>query len=189
MFSPRSLLCSFLSLGATGAIFFSSTPSPSIHTRELLTCPFPRLRLRWDKCVASRFRYRYETSFSFRPTPSPWLFPICLFDVVPRPRAWEALANVDLRVRATWRSVCLSSFPCRSLRSSLVRYCRPFRHLLRLPVSLLRADDVMRFCVPLSSSISGPFPVSPFRSSARQAGRERSVCGELDETARVPMIG
>lgn len=55
-----------------------------------------------------------------------------------------------------------------------------FRHLPRRPVPRLRADDVMRFCVPLSSSISGPLPVSPFSPSARRTGRNRGMCGELD---------
>ena len=42
-----------------------------------------------------------SSSFSFRPTPSPRLFPICLFRLVPPPSgSWEARADVDLRLRA-----------------------------------------------------------------------------------------
>lgn len=58
----------------------------------------------------------FSLSFSFRPAPSPRLFPICLLQFVPPPSgSGEARANVDLRVRAACRFACLSSFSCRSL--------------------------------------------------------------------------
>lgn len=120
-FAPaRSRVFSFLRDGG-GDFFISLIIILSIHTRWLLCLPVLRLRLRWDKCVASQLRYRYELSFSFRPTPSPRLFSLCLLNLVPRPRAWEALAAVDLRLRAWRRSACL--LPCRAALSlPLVRY-------------------------------------------------------------------
>lgn len=50
-----------------------------------------------------------------------------------------------------------------------------FRHFSHLPVHRLRTDGAMPagFCVSLPLSVSGlpPFPVPPFRSSARRTGR------------------
>lgn len=83
--SPRSLLCFFLSLGATGAIFFIN--ALPLNTYSGATCsPVPRLRLRLDKCVASPCSdIDVGFSFLFRPTPSRLLFPICLLRLVPPP--------------------------------------------------------------------------------------------------------
>lgn len=94
----------------------------------------------------------------------------------------------DLLLRAWRRSACLLHSRI-ALSLPLVRYCLPFRHLPRLPVHCLRADNAM----PGSASRSPrrlaarfPFP----RPAPLPAGRGgRGVCGELDKTARVPMIG
>lgn len=86
MFRPRSLLCFFLSLGATGAIFFINAISLDTYSgAALLTCS--PIAIEWDKCVASSYS-DIDTGYPFpfaRP-PSPLLFPICLLDLIPRPR-------------------------------------------------------------------------------------------------------
>lgn len=52
----------------------------------------------------------FSLSFSFRPAPSPRLFPICLLQFVPPPSgSGEAWADVDLRLLVEGRSACLSS--------------------------------------------------------------------------------
>lgn len=93
MLAPaRSRVFSFLRDG--GGDFFFINALPSIHTRGLLCLPVPRLRLRWDKCVASPCS-DIDTGllFIFRPTPSRLLFQICLLRLVPpsapgRGRRW-----------------------------------------------------------------------------------------------------
>lgn len=54
-------------------------------------------------------------SFPFRPTSSPRLSSVCLLELVPRPRAWDVLAD-DRSAAAGWMSVCsLLIMPCRFL--------------------------------------------------------------------------
>lgn len=68
----------------------------------------------------------------------------------------------------------------------------PFRHLPRRSAPRLRADSAIPwFCVPLVLSVGGPLCFPFPRSAPLPDGRggERGVCGELNETARVPMIG
>lgn len=68
---------------------------------EMMRCSYPRA---------------FSLSFSFRPAPSPRLFPICLLQFVPPPSgSGEAWADVDLRLLVEGRSACLSSWPYRSL--------------------------------------------------------------------------
>lgn len=103
----------------------------------------------------SLLRYRCGIFFSLSPDPlSPALPNLLASACSPAPGAWEALAAVDLLLRAWLRSACL--LPCRAALSlPLVRYswsvrpawacCLtipsvPFRHLPRLPVPRLRAD-------------------------------------------------
>ena len=58
----------------------------------------------------------FSLSFSFRPAPYPRLSSICLLRLVPPPSgSGDALADVDLRLRAAGRFACLPSSPCRSL--------------------------------------------------------------------------
>lgn len=256
--SPPHAPVFFPFFGTAGAIFFISLIIIlSIHTRWLLCLPVLRLRLRWDKCVASRLRYRYELSFSFRPTPSPRLFSLCLLDLVPRPLG-VGCAGVYLICCCGHGDGLPASPSCRSALSlPLVRYCgsvrpagriawlsRRFRAVIVRRSSpscsiwlkrfnrcgslsnhpSIACGDVMPFnpvdailflclpvpsssssvcpslaggwcdawfCVPLALSVGGP-PRSPLpRPAILPAGRgwRRDACGELDETARVPMIG
>lgn len=70
----------------------------------------------------------------------------------------------DLLLRALLRSACLLSYRA-ALSLPLVRYCLPFRHLPRLPVHCLRADDAMSGSASRLScrlAARSPFPRFPF---------------------------
>ena len=66
-------------------------------------------------------------SFIFRPTPSPWLFSICLLELFPRPRA-EGGAGGERSAAAGGMMICLLPImSCRSLAiaRSLLRFGSP----------------------------------------------------------------
>lgn len=87
-------------------------------------------------------RYRCGISFPSRPTPSPRLSSVCLLDLIPRPRAWDELAAVDLRLRAWRRSSCLLSYRA-ALSLPLVRYCGSTRPAGRVATLSCRCRSVI----------------------------------------------
>lgn len=147
----------------------------------------------------------WDFLFSFARPPLACSSRFACFGLFPRPLAWEARATTDLRLRALRRSVCLLPC-CAALSLPLVRYSGAVRlravllgcSVDAVPPSSSSACSSLAggwcdawFCVLLVSSVSGstrfPFPRSAILPAGR--GGERSMCGELGETARVPMIG
>lgn len=92
----------------------------------------PGLRLDGDKCVASHgLRYRCGVFFFSLARPPRLFSSVCLLELIPRPRAWDELVAVDLRLRALRRSACLLSYRA-ALSLPLVRYSgavRPAGHV------------------------------------------------------------
>ena len=90
-FAPaRSRVFSFLRDGGGD---FLSTPFPQYILGGCLLACSP-IAIECDKCVASPCSdINTGLLFIFRPTPFPRLFPICLLDVFPRPRAWDVRAG------------------------------------------------------------------------------------------------
>ena len=136
-------------------------------------------------------RYRCGISFSSRPTPSRSLLSLCLLELFPRPRGVGGVGCCRFAAAGIAAICLLASFPYRSLAlaRSLLPSAPPSSSSVCSSLAGGCGDAVS--CVPLASSISGPppFPVPPPRHPARRTGRERDACGELDETARMLMIG